>query len=77
MILKKIEEGVCPFCGSQDYDCIDGGNVDDNYFYTCKCNACNEEFTDWYEIRFDEKAINYNGREYLIKNKVEDYEIDD
>jgi len=51
--LKKIEQGVCPYCGSTD---IDYGAIeledDDMLYYPATCNDCKRDFEEWYKLGF-------------------------
>lgn len=49
----KNEQGICPFCGSENlgYGCMeleDGEMV----YYPWTCNNCKREGEEWYELNF-------------------------
>ena len=48
------EQGLCPYCGSEDIDYLCGEFKDDNvYDYDCKCNKCGKQFIEGYHLEFD------------------------
>lgn len=50
--LKRIEEGVCPYCGGSD---IDYGSVeleDEMICYPATCNSYGRRFDEWYNLSF-------------------------
>jgi len=50
--LKKIEQGVCPYCGSMDinYDAIE--LKDEMLYYPAHCCDCGRSFEEWYDLVF-------------------------
>lgn len=58
--LKKIEQGVCPYCGSVDIDYGCGTLIDDYMHYPAECCECHRQFEEWYVLNF----IGHNVGEY-------------
>ncbi len=50
--LHKIEQGVCPYCGSTDIDYDPSSHEDDMETYPATCNTCGKQFEEWYELHF-------------------------
>lgn len=75
MILHKIQEGVCPFCGEDDLnrDIVDAGmDGNDYYFYKCQCGKCNRIYTEWYELSF--KDIQLEDTDVFVAKGKEGFE---
>ena len=51
--LGKIEQGVCPYCGSVDIDYGVMEIEDDCVYYPAHCNDCKRDFNEWYRLEFD------------------------
>lgn len=51
--LKKIEQGVCPYCGSSDIEYGASEPYDDMMeCYPADCNDCHRHFEEWYKLSF-------------------------
>ena len=52
--LCKIEEGICPYCGSEaslaDYDAC--GFEGDMLYYPVRCPDCGHSYQEWYSLKF-------------------------
>lgn len=50
--LKRIEQGVCPYCGSTNIN-YDSAELDDEMVsYPATCNRCKRNFVEWYHLDF-------------------------
>jgi len=46
------EQGVCPYCGSEDIN-FQGPDVQDGMiYYDGDCGYCNNSFKEWYNVEF-------------------------
>ena len=50
--LKKIEPGICPYCGSDAVDYGSSYAADEMYCYEAKCKDCERSFEEWYNLSF-------------------------
>ena len=50
--LHKIEQGVCPYCGSKNVSYGVGDLNPDGILYPCACKDCHRFFDEWYELTF-------------------------
>ena len=53
MKLISHESGICPYCKTED---IEYGSIEleeDHVYYPAKCNKCNKEFREYYNILYD------------------------
>lgn len=50
------QAGICPKCGciNLDYDSQDSGFQDGSYYYNYKCESCDFEGAEWYDLVFTE-----------------------
>ena len=48
----KIEEGKCPFCGSEERKYVEEEFVDGYFCRTYLCTDCRQEYNQWYELTF-------------------------
>jgi len=74
--LHKIEQGVCPYCGSVD---VDYGAIeyedDEMLYYPATCNECGREFEEWYNLSFSGHNVG-NGCDIVTNDGDTDLEIE-
>lgn len=46
------EQGLCPYCGSEDIDYITSETENDNLDWYAKCNKCKKQFIEGYKITY-------------------------
>jgi hypothetical protein len=49
---RKIEQSLCPKCGSDDLNYGDSELQDDYIYYEGDCNKCKTQFWEWYKLEF-------------------------
>ena len=49
---KKVGEGLCPKCGSDDLNYGDSQLEDDYVYYEGDCRECKIQFHEWYKLEF-------------------------
>ena len=52
IVLGKIEQGTCPYCGSDEIDYDQCDHEDDMICYRATCCDCGRKFEEWYELKF-------------------------
>ena len=56
--IEKHQQGVCPFCGSEELEYGDSGLQDISYYYKWECKHCGHRGTEWYDLEFAEHTEN-------------------
>ena len=64
---KKVGEGLCPKCGSDDLNYGDSELQDNYIYYEGDCNKCETRFNEWYRLEFNGFDVSSDGdpTEYL------------
>lgn len=52
IVIGEIEQGKCPYCGSDDVEYGFREHVDDMIYYEVACKDCGRTFQEWYELKF-------------------------
>lgn len=53
IVLGKIEEGRCPYCGETNIDYDPIKFVDEQMaYYPATCTSCKRKFEEWYEMNY-------------------------
>lgn len=73
--LKKIEQGVCPYCGSTKIEYNPMELEDDYVYYTASCYECKRAFEEWYKLEFAGHNVGDNF-EIALSPYDEDVEIE-
>jgi len=64
--IKKICQGECPICGSEDLEWFDSDNDGETITYNFQCNECHSEGWEWctleYNFTIANKLINKNEK---------------
>jgi len=72
IVLGKIEEGRCPYCGSLDNDYEAIRLADDHLaYYPATCTKCHRKFEEWYQLKY----VGHNCGDDLNIEAVEGLEI--
>ena len=53
-MIRTYKKGECPHCGSKNISYCESGVDGQSYYYECYCDACDEEFTEWYDLVYVE-----------------------
>ena len=73
IVLGKIEQGTCPYCGSGNIDYQPCEDRDDMVYYHATCCDCKRDFEEWYRLEF----VGHNVGTGLDIEASEGMEIDD
>lgn len=59
----KVEEGLCPYCGSSHLDFTDWEEDGLSLQYSVRCNSCHKDFLMHYALTFTGVSVEANTNE--------------
>lgn len=71
--IEVIEQGVCPYCGSQEitYNAIRFEN--DMLYFPCECETCKRYFEEWHTLHFEGHNVGSSGEYEAVLNAEIEY----
>lgn len=52
MVIERLVAGVCPNCGSTEYDTYDSEDDDVHLIYNRICDKCGTEWDDVFRLKY-------------------------